>query len=89
MAGVELEAIAADHARSDDYLAPWWEPWHDDAPDEETRERRRRVTTMPPSAMADVLADLDVRSYLVAGGAREEDLDRLVVRLRNGLPDGR
>jgi hypothetical protein len=82
LAGVELDAIAADHARSDDYLSPWWEPWHDDAPDEETRERRMRVTTMPPSAMADVLAELDVSAYLLEGGATEGDLDRLVVRLR-------
>jgi hypothetical protein len=82
LAGVELDAIAADHARSDEYLSPWWEPWHDDAPDQETRERRMRVTTMPPRAMADVLAHLDVRAYLVAGGATEEDLDTLVVRLR-------
>jgi protein-tyrosine phosphatase len=82
LAGVELDAIAADHARSDEYLSPWWEPWHDEAPDLQTRERRMRVTTMPPSAMADVLTDLDVRSYLLAGGTTEEDLDRLVVRLR-------
>jgi hypothetical protein len=82
LAGVDLETIAADHARSDDYLSPWWEPWHAAAPDEETRERRMRVTTMPPSAMADVLVDLDVRAYLLAGGATEDDLDKLVLRLR-------
>ncbi len=82
LAGVELDAIAADHALSDVYLEPWWKPWHDDAPDQETRERRMRVTQMPPSAMADVLADLDVRHYLLDGGAAEEDLDRLVARLR-------
>jgi len=82
LAGVELDAIALDHARSDDYLSPWWEPWHADAPDEETRERRMRVTTMPDGAMADVLADLDAREYLLAAGASSEDLDTLVVRLR-------
>lgn len=85
LAGVELDAIAVDHARSDDYLSPWWEPWHDDAPDEETRERRMRVTTMPDGAMADILADLDVRAYLLAGGATEEDLDTLVLRLCDGV----
>ena len=82
LAGVELDAIALDHARSDGYLSPWWEPWHADAPDEETRERRMRVTTMPDGAMADVLADLDAREYLLAAGASSEDLDTLVVRLR-------
>jgi hypothetical protein len=32
--------------------------------------------------MADVLVDLDVRAYLLAGGATEDDLDKLVLRLR-------
>jgi protein-tyrosine phosphatase len=82
LAGVELDAIAADHARSDEYLSPWWEPWHDDAQDQETRERRMRVTQMPPAAMADVLADLDVRQYLLDGGADAAELDALVARLR-------
>jgi protein-tyrosine phosphatase len=82
LAGVELDAIAADHARSDEYLSPWWAPWHDEAPDQETRERRMRVTQMPPSAMADVLADVDPREYLLAGGADEPTLDRLAARLR-------
>jgi hypothetical protein len=82
LAGVELDAIADDHARSDEYLSPWWEPWHDDAPDEETRERRMRVTTMPDGAMADVLAEIDARAYLLDAGASAEDLDRLAGRLR-------
>ena len=82
LAGVELAAIAADHARSDDYLAPWWAPWHDDARDQETRERRMRVTAMPDNAMADVLDGLDVRKYLRDGGVDEADLDGLVARLR-------
>ncbi len=85
LVGVDLETIAADHARSDDYLAPWWQPWHDSAPDEETRQRRMRVTTMPERAMADVLRDVDVRSYLIAGGADPQDLDTLVLRLRDGV----
>jgi hypothetical protein len=82
LAGAELAAIADDHARSDLYLSPWWQPWHDDARDEETRARRMRVTTMPDGAMADVLADLDAREYLLDAGADEADLDRLVARLR-------
>lgn len=82
LAGVDLDTIAADHALSDVYLEPWWQPWHDAAPDEETRQRRIRITTMPDGAMADVLADIDPRAYLVEAGAREEDLDTLVVRLR-------
>ncbi len=82
LAGVDLAAIVADHERSDDYLAPWWQPWRDSAPDEETRALRVRVTQMPEGGMVEVLADLDPREYLLAGGASPEDLDTLVVRLR-------
>jgi hypothetical protein len=89
LAGVEIDAIAADHARSDVYLQPWWQPWHDAAPDEETRQRRMRVTTMPERAMADVLADVDPRAYLTGGGASSDDLDILVLRLRGEVPHGR
>ena len=89
LAGVELETIAADHARSDEFLAPWWQPWHDDAPDDETRARRMRVTEMRADAMAEVLASVDVRAYLLAGGASPEDLDTLVLRLRDEAPRGR
>jgi hypothetical protein len=89
LAGVEIDAIAADHARSDAYLQPWWRPWHDAAPDEETRQRRMRVTTMPERAMADVLADVDPRAYLTGGGASSDDLDILVLRLRGEVPHGR
>ncbi len=89
LAGVELEAIAADHARSDEFLSHWWQPWHDDAPDDETRERRMRVTQMRVNAMAEVLGEIDVREYLLAGGASPEDLDTLVIRLRDETPRGR
>ena len=84
LAGVDLEAIAADHAWSDDFLSHWWQPWHDDAPDDGTRERRMRVTQMRVNAMAEVLSEIDVREYLLAGGASSQDLDTLVVRLRGG-----
>jgi protein-tyrosine phosphatase len=82
LAGAEIDAIAADHARSDEYLAPWWQPWYDEATDDAERARRVRVTTMPDGAMTDVLAGLDARAYLVAGGADDGALDRLVARLR-------
>lgn len=89
LAGVDIATIAADHERSDDFLSVWWQPWYDDAADEAERERRVRVTQMPVGAMADVLADIDARDYLLAGGASEEDLDTLMVRLRDGRSDGR
>jgi hypothetical protein len=82
LAGVELDVIAAEHALSDVYLEPWWQPWYDEAPDEVERARRVRVTQMPASAMTDVLADVNPREYLLAGGADRAALDRLVARLR-------
>jgi hypothetical protein len=44
-----------------------------------------RVTTMPERAMADVLAEVDPRGFLLAGGATDEDLDTLELRLRDGV----
>jgi protein-tyrosine phosphatase len=82
LAGVPLDAIAVDHALSDAHWAPHNEQWCSEAPDEGERERRRRIVRPAGRTMAEVLADLDVRAYLLAGGAIEEDLDRLVIRLR-------
>jgi len=82
LAGVPLEAIAADHALSDESWAPYSKEWHAEAPDEWERERRRRVTQPAGRTMADVLAGLDVRDYLLGGGASTADLDTLVVKLR-------
>jgi len=81
LAGVPLEAIAADHALSDESWAPYNEEWWAEAPDEWERERRRRVTTRAGTTMADVLGDLDVVAYLRRGGAPSQDLDTLVLRL--------
>jgi protein-tyrosine phosphatase len=81
LAGVPLEAIAADHALSDENWAPHSEEWYAEAPDEWERERRRRVTQPAGKTMADVLAGLDVREYLAGGGVSTTDLDTLVVKL--------
>jgi hypothetical protein len=89
LADVETDAIAEDHARSDVFLEPWWQPWHDAAADDEERARRVRVTQMPAGAMAEVLEDVDVREYLLEGGASPEDLDTIVLRLRDGTASGR
>jgi hypothetical protein len=74
--------IAADHALSDENWAPQNEEWLAEAADEWERERRRRVIRPAGETMAQVLGGLDVREYLLAGGASDDDLDTLVVRLR-------
>ncbi|MGH3008958.1 MAG: tyrosine-protein phosphatase [Gaiellaceae bacterium] len=82
LAGVPLDAIATDHGLSDANLAPHTERWVAAPGEEGEVERRRRVTAPAGEKMAEVLADVDPRAYLLSGGAKEEDLDRLVVRLR-------
>jgi protein-tyrosine phosphatase len=81
LAGVTLETIAADHALSDENWAPQNEQWISEAADEWEQERRRRIVQPAGETMAQVLEGVDVRSYLVAGGASQHDLDKLVVRL--------
>ena len=82
LAGVPLDTIAADHALSDEHWAPRNEEWCAEAPDGWERERRQRIVQPAGRTMVEVLGELDVRAYLLAGGANEDDLDRLVVRLR-------
>lgn len=86
LAGVEPDAIAADHALSDDCWAPHNNPWLAEAPDDDERERRLRVLQPAGRTLADVLEEIDagegIRNRLVAGGADEAALDRLIARLR-------
>jgi hypothetical protein len=74
LAGVDREAIATDHALSDDCWAPHNNPWLAEATDEDER------------TLADVLEEIDaeegIRNRLLAAGADEAALDRLVARLR-------
>ncbi len=86
LAGVEPDVIAADHALSDDSLAPFNEQWVAEAPDEAERERRRRITRPLGRTLAEVLAEIErregIRNLLLGAGADEAALDRLVARLR-------
>ena len=86
LAGVEPDAIGADHALSDESWGPTHPAWFDAAPDEAERERRRRIATPAGRTLPDVLEQLEeregVRAYLEAGGAPSADLDTLVLRLR-------
>ena len=86
LAGVEPEAIAADHALSDESWAPFNAEWLAGAPDEAERERRRRISQPAGRTLVDVLEEIEqregIRNLLVGAGADEPALDRLVARLR-------
>jgi protein-tyrosine phosphatase len=86
LAGVEPDAIAADHALSDESWGPFGHEWLAEAPDEVERERRRRILQPAGRTLADVLEEIErregVRELLLGAGADEAALDRLVARLR-------
>jgi len=86
LAGVEPDAIAADHALSDENLAQHNVGWLAAAADEQERERRRRVLQPPGRTLVEVLEEIEeqdgIRDRLLGAGAGEAALDRLVARLR-------
>jgi len=86
LAGVEPDVIAADHALSDESWMPHNDGWLAEAPDEQERERRRRIIQPAGRTLAEVLAEIEeregIRQRLLAAGADEAALDRLVARLR-------
>jgi protein-tyrosine phosphatase len=87
LAGVDSETIATDHELSEENWAPYLDAWYAEAESEEELARRRRVTAPAGRAMVAVLDEVaarygDPRLYLVSGGTSEDDLDRLVLRLR-------
>jgi protein-tyrosine phosphatase len=93
LAGVEPDAIAADHALSDGHLAERSADWLAQSTSEEELERRRRVIQPPGRTLLDVLEEIEatdgIRNRLLAAGASAEALDMLVLRLRNESPLGR
>jgi protein tyrosine/serine phosphatase len=86
LAGVERDAIAADHALSDEHLMERTADWIAQAADDEELERRRRIVQPPGRTLAEVLEEIEesegIRNRLVAAGADEAALDILVARLR-------
>ena len=86
LAGVERDAIAADHALSDESWAPHNEEWFASAPDDEERARRRRISEPAGRTLVEVLEEIEraegIRNRLLAAGADEGALDRLAARLR-------
>ena len=89
LAGVEPDAIALDHALSDESWAPLNEEWLAAATDDEERERRRRISRPAGRTLVDVLEEIErregVRGLLLGAGADEPALDRLVARLRGDM----
>lgn len=87
LAGVEHEAIAADHRLSDESWAPHHTAWFTDAPDETERERRQRIAEPAGNTLVEVLEEIEqregIRSFLLDAGADDSSLDRLVARLRS------
>src|SRR5204862_6074833 len=81
LAGVDPDAIATDHALSDESWAPYNEEWLAEAPDETERERRRRVSRPAGRTLVDVLEEIQrregIRNLLLDAGADEAALDRL------------
>jgi protein tyrosine/serine phosphatase len=86
LAGVGVDDVAADYALSAENLARQLDESLAGTQDEEERELTRAVFAGPPAAMKDVLEDIErrhgsVREYLLAGGARASELDRVRSRL--------
>jgi hypothetical protein len=87
LAGVGLETIAADHALSDEMYAPTVEEWIASGPDEEERERRRRITRPAGRTLAKLFAELEERygsvaAYLQREGGAAEELGRAAARVQ-------
>ncbi len=86
LAGVEPDAIAEDHALSDESWRPFNAKWLAQAPDEAERERRQRISKPAGRTLVDVLEEIDegegIRCVLLGAGADGAALDRLVSRLR-------
>lgn len=86
LAGVGHDAIAVDHALSDESWAPHNESWLERASDDEERERRRRISQPAERTLVEVLEEIErregIRERLLGAGADQAALDRLVARLR-------
>lgn len=86
LAGVSIDEIAADYARTEANLAPVQGAWVAAAPSEAERRRRAVMLPSPASAMCAVLEELErrygsVEEYLRGAGVPEEDLERVTGRL--------
>jgi protein tyrosine/serine phosphatase len=74
LAGVPAAEIAADYALSAERLRPLYDRLAAELEDESARARLHRENASEASWMLDLLGELDVEAYLLAGGATAEDL---------------
>jgi protein tyrosine/serine phosphatase len=74
LAGVPAEEIAADYALSAGQLRPLYERLLREAEDDTARRRLHSENASEAEWMLDVLEGLDVESYLLGGGATDDDL---------------
>ena len=87
LAGVSREDAAADYALSSARLEPNWRRWVYEAPDDEERERRVRLSATPAPTMFGTLEGLErehgsVAEFLRAHGLSDESVVRARARLR-------
>jgi len=87
LGGVDRAAIAADYDATTSNLADRHARWIDEAPSDEERARRRRISASPGAAMLAVVEELErrhgsVAAYLRAAGLSEQQLGRARARLR-------
>src|SRR5207245_6889818 len=86
LAGVDRATIAAEHARSDEHLAPLYAAWIDAQPDPERQQRLRHALRSQPEQMLLTLGALDelyggIEQYLLDNGLEGTDLDAVRQRL--------
>ena len=86
LVGVPIADVAADYGETTRNLAEMNTAWIEAAEDEEERERRILFSRSEPETMEAVVGELErrhgsVRAYLLAGGATEEELERVHARL--------
>ncbi len=79
LAGVDRATIAAEHVRSDEYLAPLYAAWLDAEPDPERQQRLRHALRPQPDQMILTLAALDelyggIERYLLDSGLEATDI---------------
>jgi protein-tyrosine phosphatase len=84
---VASEAIALDHALSDESFAPYQEGWFARATDDAERDRRRRIAMPAGRTMVGIIREVDRRyggseAYLREGGAAAWSLGAIRGRLR-------